>query len=156
MPDQSKVATRPDFQNVSAARRRNMAAIKARNTRPELQVRQLLHRLGYRFRLHKRDLPGRPDIVLPGRRAAIFVHGCFWHGHGCRNSVLPRTRADWWEAKLNRTAERDGQNIEALTTLGWKVLVLWECMLGDEAALEASVKEALGPPRLARRHECAN
>lgn len=132
-----------------------MAAIKGRNTHPELRVRRLLHRLGYRFRLHRRDLPGTPDIILPGRRVAIFVHGCFWHRHGCSNSVLPRTRTEWWEAKLNRTVERDAQNIASLEELSWNVLVLWECMLGDEADLQARLSAALGAPGLAHRRECA-
>ena len=133
-----------------------MAAIKGRDTRPELLVRRLLHKLGYRFRLHQRELPGTPDIVLPGRRVVIFVHGCFWHRHGCSNSVLPRTRTEWWEAKLDRTVERDAQNIAALEELGWDVLVLWECLLGDEPDLQSKLSVALGPPGLAQRRECAS
>lgn len=126
---------RPVFDDVTPARRRNMAAIKGRNTKPEIRVRSLLHRAGYRFRLHRADLAGCPDIVLPGRRTAIFVHGCFWHRHGCANSVLPRTRVDWWEAKLNRNVERDQQNQKTLTDLGWTPLIVWECQLSDEAGL---------------------
>jgi DNA mismatch endonuclease (patch repair protein) len=124
-----------------------MAAIKGTNTAPERAVRSLLHRLGYRFRLHRRDLPGRPDIVLPRLKIAIFVHGCFWHRHNCANSVLPRTRAEWWEAKLNRTVERDRQQASALTALGWNVVILWECMLDDETSLRATLEEVLGPAR---------
>src|SRR5262249_4587250 len=118
---------RPDFADVSQSRRRNMSAIRGRDTTPEWSVRRLLHSLGYRFRLYKTQLPGRPDIVFPGRRKVIFVHGCFWHRHGCRNSVLPRTRSGWWAAKLSRNAERDSRNIQRLTELGWGVAVLWEC-----------------------------
>jgi DNA mismatch endonuclease Vsr len=147
---------RPNFHDVPAARRRNMAAIKGRDTRPELRVRRLLHRLGYRFRLHRRDLPGTPDIVLPGRHVVIFVHGCFWHRHGCKKSVLPRTRKEWWEGKLNRTVERDTQNTAALEKLGWNILVVWECTLGDEDDLQAKLRVALGPPGLAGRCECAS
>ncbi len=135
---------RPTFANVSAARRRNMAAIKGRDTRPEMLVRSLLHRLGYRFRLHHRDLPGRPDIVLPGRRIAIFVHGCFWHRHGCTNSVLPRTRAEWWSAKLARNVERDAKNMVSLRALGWNPLVVWECELRDEDVLCSRLIAVLG------------
>ncbi|WP_282567793.1 DNA mismatch endonuclease Vsr [Devosia sp. 1635] len=156
MPKGGSSAKRPDFQDVPAARRRNMAAIKGRDTRPELRVRRLLHRLGYRFRLHRRDLPGTPDIVLPGRHLVIFVHGCFWHRHGCNKSVLPQIRTEWWEGKLNRTVERDAQNIAALEELGWDVLVVWECTLGNEAALQSKFRVALGPPGLARFRECAS
>jgi DNA mismatch endonuclease Vsr len=121
---------RPLFDDVPAARRRNLAAVGAKDTAPEMAVRRLLHRMGHRFRLHRRDLPGTPDIVMPGRRRIIEVRGCFWHRHpdpACRNAVLPRTRADWWAAKLARTVERDAGNLAALEALGWSVLVLWEC-----------------------------
>lgn len=121
---------RPSFDDVSESRRVNMAAIRGRNTGPELVVRRLLHSLGYRFRLHRMDLPGRPDIVLPGRRAVIDVRGCFWHRHSdplCTNAILPKTRREWWAAKLGRNTERDAANVAALRTAGWKVLILWEC-----------------------------
>ena len=144
MTDAKRKEERPTFANVSPSRRRNMAAIKGRDTRPEMLVRKLLHRFGYRFRLHRRDLPGRPDIVLPGRRIAIFVHGCFWHRHGCTNSILPRTRAEWWSAKLARNVERDGENIGKLEALGWKPLIVWECELRDEGALYTRLIAALG------------
>jgi DNA mismatch endonuclease Vsr len=121
---------RPAFDDVPPARRRNLAAVGAKDTVPEMTVRRLLHRMGHRFRLHRRDLPGTPDIVLPGRRKIVEVRGCFWHHHpdpACRNAVLPRTRAAWWAAKLARTVERDARNRAALEALGWSVLVLWEC-----------------------------
>lgn len=113
-----------------------MSRIKGRDTAPEKRVRSLLHQLGFRFSLRRKDLPGHPDIVLPGRNAAVFVHGCFWHRHrGCNNSVLPETRAEFWLAKLNGNAKRDIRNASALKELGWKVLTIWECEVGNEARL---------------------
>jgi DNA mismatch endonuclease, patch repair protein len=114
----------------------NMSRIKGRDTAPERQVRSLLHRLGFRFSLRRRDLPGRPDIVLPRHGAAIFVHGCFWHRHGnCRNSVLPKTRPEFWLAKLNGNVARDVRDVSALKQLGWKVLTVWECEVENEVKL---------------------
>lgn len=138
---------RPDFSDVTASRRGNMRAIRGRDTRPELIVRRLLHSLGYRFRLHRKDLPGRPDIVLSGRRAVIDVRGCFWHQHGdanCRNAVMPRARRDWWRAKLAQNVERDRANVAALEAAGWRVLVLWECQIKEhDQALAATLKTFL-------------
>ena len=116
-----------------------MALGGAKDTAPELRVRRLLHALGYRYRLHRRDLPGTPDIVLPARRAIVDVRGCFWHRHpdpACRNAVLPRVRAAWWAAKLAGTVARDERNLAALRDAGWSVLVLWECETKDLAGLE--------------------
>ena len=130
---------RPRFDDVPLARRRNLSAVTGKNTAPELRVRQMLHAMGYRFRLHRRNLPGTPDIVLPGRREIVEVRGCFWHRHpdpGCRNAVLPKTRADWWAAKLAGTVARDERNLAALRDAGWSVLVLWECETKDLAGLE--------------------
>lgn len=117
-------------------RSRNMAAVKNKNTVPELTVRKTLHRLGYRFRLHRRDLPGNPDIVLPRHRAVVFVHGCFWHGHNCRRGARPATRIEFWNAKLDRNLERDKENVKLLKALGWRVLVIWECESKDRGQLE--------------------
>lgn len=109
-----------------------MARVRAKDTRPELAVRRLLHRLGYRYRLHRRDLPGRPDICFPGRRKAIFVHGCFWHRHdGCRRSTTPKTRTSFWEAKFERNMVRDRTNLSDLRKLGWEAMVVWECETTD-------------------------
>lgn len=109
-------------------RSRMMAGIKGKNSRPEQLVRRLLFASGYRFRLHRRDLPGSPDIVMPGRMVAIFVHGCFWHMHqDCRYAKLPATRPDFWRAKLIANVKRDRLVIEALNALGWRVLCVWEC-----------------------------
>jgi DNA mismatch endonuclease (patch repair protein) len=121
-------------------RSRNMSAIKGRNTKPELRVRSALHALGYRFRLHRKDLPGRPDIVLPKYRTAIFVHGCFWHSHSCRwGSVIPKTRADFWEEKRGGTVTRDVRTRAALEAAGWRVIVVWEC----ETRSDTDLKEFL-------------
>lgn len=105
-----------------------MRAVKSKNTTPELLVRRLLHRAGYRYRLHRNDLPGKPDIVFPGKRAAIFIHGCFWHQHpGCRHADRPSSNNSYWNKKLNRNVERDKAHIAALKESGWKVLTIWEC-----------------------------
>lgn len=105
-----------------------MRAIAKKNTKPELLVRKRLHALGYRFRLHRADLPGTPDIVLPKMRVAIMVHGCFWHQHpGCKLAKLPKSRTEYWLPKLERNAVRDQQAISDLQALGWQVLVVWEC-----------------------------
>jgi DNA mismatch endonuclease (patch repair protein) len=121
-----------------------MGRIRGRDTGPEKRVRSLLHRLGFRFSLRRKDLPGRPDIVLPRRHAAVFVHGCFWHRHnGCRNSVLPKTRPEFWLAKLNGNVERDRRNAAALKKMGWTVLTVWECEVENEPALLDKLNAAL-------------
>lgn len=121
---------------ISAARSKNMAAIRGRNTTPELRVRSLLHRLGYRFRLHLGDLPGSPDVVLPKYRTVVFVHGCFWHRHpGCRYATTPRNRAEFWERKFEQNVERDRRQQEQLIAMGWRVMVVWECELRDFPSL---------------------
>ena len=110
------------------ARSRNMAAVRSRDTKPEVQVRSLLHRLGFRFRLYDKSLPGKPDIVLKKYKTVIFVNGCFWHHHeNCRDSSLPKTNKDFWEKKINSNVERDRRNKEKLIESGWRVLVIWEC-----------------------------
>ena len=115
---------------VSEQRSRNMSAIKSKNTKPEIAVRKLLHSMGYRFRLHRKDLPGSPDIVLPKYKTAIFVHGCFWHRHeNCKYATTPKTRSAFWESKFNENIRRDRTNQNNLIKLGWKVLVIWECDL---------------------------
>lgn len=112
----------------------NMSRIKGRNTGPELQLRSLLHRAGFRFRLHAKALPGRPDIVLPKFRTAIFVHGCFWHRHpGCRNATTPSTRHEFWQEKFDGNVSRDARNRADLAATGWTVLTVWECELKADA-----------------------
>ena len=115
-----------------------MARVRGRDTGPELAVRRLLTRQGVRYRLHRADLPGRPDMALGPRRLAIFVHGCFWHGHDCpRGARKPKQNAAFWEAKLARNVARDAGNIDTLAALGWRSLVVWECELRDAPRLEA-------------------
>lgn len=105
----------------------NMSRIKGVNTRPEMLVRKLLWANGYRYRLHAKDLPGKPDIVFRGSKAAIFVHGCFWHRHGCRYTTMPSTRQEFWIKKFADSMERDKKNVQLLCEQGWRVLLLWEC-----------------------------
>ena len=115
---------------VSSVRSRNMAAIRGKDTAPELAVRRILHAMGLRFRLHRKDLPGRPDIVLPKHRTVVFVNGCFWHRHeGCRYTTTPSTRQEFWQSKFAANVERDGRNRTDLQQLGWRVIVVWECEL---------------------------
>lgn len=122
----------------------NMSRIPGRDTIPERRVRSLLHRLGFRFSLRRKDLPGKPDIVLPARSAVVFVHGCFWHQHaGCRKATIPNTRHSFWEAKLNGNVKRDGRISEELRSLGWRVMTVWECELSDEARVARRLAAAL-------------
>lgn len=125
-------------------RSRIMRAVKGANTGPELVVRRLVHRLGYRFRLHRSDLPGKPDMVFPSRRKVIFVHGCFWHGHTCRRgNRVPRANADYWTKKIARNRTRDQAASAALKTLGWEVKVFWECEIRDRNELIRSLQSFL-------------
>ena len=134
----------PQQASISAARTATMRANTAKNTRPELAVRRLLHAMGYRFRLHRRDLPGTPDIVFPGKHKIVHVHGCFWHQHdGCRRASLPVTRRDYWHPKLARNKERDQQVEAALSSLGWKAVVVWECELTEPASLAVRLRAFL-------------
>jgi len=121
-----------------------MSRVKGRDTRPEIRVRSLLHRMGYRFRLHRRGLPGNPDIVLPRHKRVIFVHGCFWHGHSeCPRSRRPTSNEGFWRKKLDANIRRDGQVIEALRKQGWKVLVVWECQTREPAELAERLERFL-------------
>ena len=118
---------------VSEERSRNMSAIKSKNTKPEIKVRKILHSMGYRFRLHRKDLPGSPDIVLPKYKTVIFVHGCFWHRHeNCKYASTPKTRQEFWEAKFRENINRDKLNQENLSSKGWKIIILWECEIKDK------------------------
>jgi DNA mismatch endonuclease (patch repair protein) len=121
-----------------------MRQVRGRNTKPELFVRRWLHREGFRFRLHRADLPGKPDIVLPRYGAVIFVHGCFWHGHkGCPRSALPTSNRVYWETKIARNIERDRRSQRQLRRLGWRVMILWECRLKDERTLDKRLRRFL-------------
>lgn len=122
-----------------------MSRIASKDTAPELKVRRLLHALGYRFRLHVKKLPGTPDIVLTPRRTAIFVHGCFWHWHGCRSGQLPKSRTEFWRAKLERNKARDAEKRAALESSGWRVLEVWQCQTKDTSGLTQRLTTALGP-----------
>lgn len=115
-----------------ATRSRMMAGITGKNTKPEIALRKALFAAGYRFRLHRRDLPGSPDVVMPGRRIAMFAHGCFWHMHlGCNNARLPATRPDFWRQKLQGNVDRDARAVDALRSEGWRVMTVWECGTRD-------------------------
>ena len=127
-----------------AQRRRCMAAIRGKDTTPERIVRSILHRLGCRFAVHRADLPGKPDIVMPARNAVVFVHGCFWHMHACkRGRSTPATNAAFWRAKRERTRTRDRRTLAALRRAGWRVLVVWECRMRDARTLEAGLRKFL-------------
>ena len=121
-----------------------MSRIRGRDTQPEIRVRSILHGLGFRFSLRRKDLPGKPDVVLPARVAVVFVHGCFWHRHsGCRNATMPGTRREFWEEKFAGNVERDERNSAALKRLGWKVIVVWECEIDDAVQLARRLRGLL-------------
>lgn len=122
-------------------RSRIMRTVKGENTTPELTVRRLVFCLGYRYRLHRKDLPGKPDLVFAGRRKLIFIHGCFWHGHDCkRGARIPKNNRDYWEQKIARNRQRDAQHCAALKDAGWSILVIWECQLREREELTRQVK----------------
>lgn len=142
-------SARPPFEGVTDGRRRNMRANRSKDTKPELVIRRMLHSMGYRFRIHAKNLPGRPDIAFTARRCAIQVHGCFWHGHGCHPlGLLPKTRRDYWEPKISGNRERDARNEAAITALGWEVMILWECRVRtDTEGIRRELVTFLGPVR---------
>lgn len=133
---------------ISVARRSaNMRAIRSKDMKPEMAVRRLAHSMGYRFRLHRKDLPGKPDMVFPRRRAVFFIHGCFWHQHpdpNCRDARPPKSNTDYWQPKLARNQARDAENEASLRAQGWRVLVIWECQTKDEAALKENLLAFFG------------
>lgn len=127
-----------------------MALIRSKNTKPEMLVRRFVHALGYRFRLHARNLPGKPDMVFAGKKKVIFVHGCFWHQHSdpsCRVSHVPKSNAVFWSKKLYRNQQRDEENIAAIKNMNWQALVIWECQLKDLTALEERIRSFLDQDR---------
>jgi DNA mismatch endonuclease (patch repair protein) len=137
----------PRFDIMSRAKRSAlMGRIRGRDTGPEMTVRRLLHAMRYRFRLHARDLPGKPDIVFRTRRVAIFVHGCFWHRHDCGLAYIPKTRAEFWQSKFEGNVTRDRRTEHELEAAGWRVVIVWECELDDLASLARSFSKELGPP----------
>lgn len=125
----------------------NMRAIRSTGMKPELAVRSLVHRLGYRFRLHRKDLPGKPDLVFGPRRKVIFVHGCFWHCHSCKVAHDPQSNRSYWGPKLERNRLRDEKNLDALKEAGWQCLVVWECELKNPADMAARIIQFLGEKR---------
>ena len=129
------------------ARSLNMAAVRSKNTKPEIAVRKLLHAAGYRFRLHSKDLPGSPDIVLPKLKTVVFVNGCFWHRHpGCRFAAVPATRSDFWIHKFEENVQRDKRNYDVLRTLGWRVIVMWECEISSISDIRKFLDEQSDVP----------
>ncbi len=130
----------------SERRSANMARIRSKDTKPEMLIRRMLHGLGYRYRLHRRDLPGAPDLVFPSRKKVIFVHGCFWHQHkGCFDGRMPKSRTDYWQPKLLRNVERDRCNISKLRRSGWEVMKLWECDVLKDESLQERLIDFLSP-----------
>lgn len=124
-------------------RSKRMSLIRSKGTKPELLVRRLVHRLGYRYRLHRKDLPGRPDMVFPSRKKIIFVHGCFWHGHECKVGHIPKSRLDYWVQKITGNYERDKLTLRRLRGMRWKCLVLWECQLYKVERITARITRFL-------------
>jgi len=124
-----------------------MSRVRGKDTSPEMIVRSLVHRLGYRFRLHRKDLPGKPDLTFPSRRKVIFVHGCFWHGHDClRGDRKPKSNVEYWRNKIRRNNQRDEVNQQRLKELGWDFLVIWECQIKDQEKLKTILVDFLESP----------
>jgi DNA mismatch endonuclease, patch repair protein len=121
-----------------------MARVRQKNTSPEMIVRRLLHRMGYRFRLHQKDLPGRPDIVLPRHKKVIFVHGCFWHRHDCKKATMPKTNQEFWKNKFQTNIDRDTKVLRSIKERGWETLIIWECEARDGDQLELRLLKFLG------------
>lgn len=129
---------------ISDVRTKTMRAVKSKDTKPEIFVRKLIHSLGYRYRLHRKDLPGVPDLVFPGRQKVVFVNGCFWHGHDCkRGARAPKENAQYWRHKILRNQERDAGHLQKLTELGWDVLTVWECELKEKSRLSSRLQHFL-------------
>jgi DNA mismatch endonuclease, patch repair protein len=142
---------RKSFENVSAATRARMLRVGQKHTAPEMTVRRLLHRMGFRFRLHRNDLPGRPDLILPRHCTVIFVHGCFWHGHlECKRAKVPSNNATIWAEKLQRNRDRDARRVVDLRELGWRVLTVWECECADADMLRTRLMLDLADTRAGR------
>lgn len=128
-------------------RSRTMRAVKGENTTPEMRIRRVIHSMGYRYRLHRKDLPGKPDLVFPRRRKIIFIHGCFWHGHDCRRGArMPKANRDYWERKISRNRARDADHRTALQQAGWRVLIIWECQLKEMDWLRNEIARFLESP----------
>jgi len=120
-----------------------MAAVHSKDTQPEMIIRRYVHSLGYRYRLHRADLPGKPDLVFGPKKKVIFVHGCFWHQHGCKGSHLPKSNTDYWEPKLSRNIKRDAENMLKLIDNGWSAIIIWECELKDMDLVKKKIRDFL-------------
>lgn len=130
LPSSARMSQPAATMMVDPERSRIMRAVKGRDTAPEMTIRRLIFSMGYRYRLHRKDLPGKPDLIFPARRKVIFVHGCFWHGHDCRRGArIPKTNREYWERKIARNRERDAQHYADLEREGWAVLTIWECQI---------------------------
>lgn len=139
------------------ARRRTMQAVKSKNTKPEMTVRRLTHTMGYRYRLHRKELPGKPDLVFPSRRKVIFVHGCFWHGHDCRRGArTPKTNRDYWQAKIGRNKARDEKSRTSLSAAQWDVLTIWECEIKEPSVLKRRIARFLNRAAISPGSACRN
>ena len=134
-------------------RSRIMRSVRTKNTGPEMLLRRLLFKEGYRYRLHSKNLPGRPDLAFPGRRKVVFVHGCFWHGHDCAKGRAPKSRVDYWGPKLASNQERDARRVNELNELGWSSLTVWQCELNDTVAALQRVKKFLDNGSKFDRHK---
>ncbi|MFQ5482336.1 MAG: very short patch repair endonuclease [Nitrospinaceae bacterium] len=129
-------------------RSKTMARVRSKDTKPEMQIRRMLHKMGYRYRLHRKDLPGKPDLVFPSRNKVIFIHGCFWHSHKCPSGEkIPRTNTNYWVSKLAGNRERDRGNQIALKKSGRRILVVWECQLKKENHIREKIRKFLGNPK---------
>lgn len=138
----------------AAQRSERMARIRSKNTKPERTVRGIVHRLGYRYRIHRKDLPGSPDLVFPSLRKAIFVHGCFWHAHeNCSVANRPKSRTWYWDEKFSRNKKRDRKNANALRRAGWSVATIWECQAKSESFVAKKVSRFLGPKKKATHEQ---
>jgi DNA mismatch endonuclease (patch repair protein) len=133
-------------------RRRIMQSVKGKNTTPEMLVRRLVFKAGYRYRLHQKKLPGSPDLVFPARRKVVFVNGCFWHGHACSKGKLPKSRPEFWGPKIARNRQRDADALERLRSLGWKALTIWQCETKDSVSLRRTLLKFLGRKSGRKRH----
>jgi len=151
MPPREKPESKPPAKRIS--RSENMRRITGKNTTPELTVRRLLSEHGFRYRLHRAELPGKPDIVFARLRKVIFVHGCFWHAHSCRMAHKPKTNESYWSPKLQRNQERDTRHLAALKAAGWKVLTIWECELKDVPSVKRKLLRFLSGIKVQRKGE---
>ncbi|MBP6582399.1 MAG: DNA mismatch endonuclease Vsr [Chromatiaceae bacterium] len=126
-----------------------MSSVGSKDTGPELEVRKILHKLGYRYRLHNRELPGSPDIVFQQRKKAIFIHGCFWHGHSCKYGRLPKSNKEYWGPKIKVNRERDERNLRKLEEVGWAAMVIWQCELREIEDVKTRLFSFIGPTKFA-------